>query len=350
MTLYFGSDNMAGVCPPIMKAIEAANAGDAMSYGGDDWTARLNQRMAALFEREVAVFPVATGSAANALSLALLSPPFGAIYCHPEAHVMVDECGGPELQTGGAKLVPIPGPGAKIDPAALAALLVNAGKGVPHHVKPSAVSLTQATEAGTVYGLAEIQALTGIARHHGLPVHMDGSRFGNALVRLGCSPADMTWRNGIDILSFGATKNGAMAAEAIVVFDPKRAADLPYLRKRSGHLLSKQRYLSAQLLAYLEDDLWLHNARHANAMAARLADGLGNLPGVRLIDSVEANELFVDLPEPLVAALNAQGLDFYRWGTPTPGTHRMVTAWNTDPAVVDRVLDAARNAAMLTAR
>jgi threonine aldolase len=263
---------------------------------------------------------------------------------------MVDECGGPELQTGGAKLVPIAGPGAKIDPAALAALLANAGKGAPHHVKPSALSLTQATEAGTVYSLAEIQALTGIARHHGLPVHMDGSRFGNALVKLGCSPAEMSWRAGIDILSFGATKNGAMAAEAIVMFEPKRASDLPYLRKRSGHLFSKQRYLSAQLLAYLEDDLWLRNARHANAMAARLAEGLGNLPGVRLIDPVDANELFVDLPEPLVAALAAAGFDFYRWGTPTPATHRMVTAWNTDPAVVDRVLDAARQAALLTSR
>jgi len=350
VTLYFGSDNMAGVCPAILKAIEAANAGDAMSYGGDDWTARLTSRMAELFEHEVAVFPVATGSAANALSLALISPPWGAIYCHPESHVMVDECGGPELQTGGAKLVPIPGAGAKMDAAALAALLVNAGKGVPHHVKPSAVTLTQATEAGTVYTVAEIQALTGIAKRYGLPVHMDGSRFGNALVRLSCSPADMTWRAGVDVLSFGATKNGALAAEAIVVFEPARAANLPYIRKRAGHLLSKQRYLSAQLLAYLKDDLWLRNARHANAMAARLAEGLGNLPGVRLIDPVQANELFVDLPEAMVDALAAQGFDFYRWGSPTPATHRLVTAWNTDPAVVDLVLDAARAAAMLNRR
>ena len=350
MTLYFGSDNMAGVSPPILEALAAANAGEAMSYGGDQWTARLERRMCELFEREVAVFPLATGTAANSLSLALVSPGWGGIYCHPEAHINMDECGGPEFHTGGAKLVPIEGQGAKIDAGRLAQVLANAGKGAPHHVKPAAVSLTQATEAGTVYGLEEIRGLTAIARRAGLPVHMDGSRFANALARLDCAPAEMTWRAGIDVLSFGATKNGALAAEAIVVFDPARAANLPYLRKRAGHLFSKQRYLAAQLLAYLEDDLWLRNARHANAMARRLAEGLGNLPGVRLIDPVEANELFVELPEPVVAALARQGIEFYRWGTPTPGTHRMVTAWSTELAIVDRVLAAARAAAMVSSR
>lgn len=347
MTLYFGSDNMAGMHPAILQALAAANGGEAMSYGNDDWSKRLTERLAALFEHAVAVFPVATGTAANSLSLALLSPGWGAIYCHPEAHVNVDECGGPEFFTGGAKLVPVDGARGKIDPKALAALLADAGKGAPHHVVPAAISVTQSTETGTVYRLEELAALSAIARRHGLPLHMDGSRFGNALVTLGCTPAEMTWKAGIDVLSFGATKNGALAAEAIVVFEPKRAANLPYLRKRAGHLFSKHRYLSAQLLAYLDNDLWLTNARHANRAAARLAEGLGNLPGVRLIDPVEANELFVDLPEPMVKHLAAKGFDFYRWGRPTPGTHRMVTAWDTDLAAVDRVLEAARAAAMV---
>jgi threonine aldolase len=350
VTLYFGSDNMAGVSPPILKALEAANAGDAMSYGSDDWTARLTKRFSDLFERDVAVFPVATGTAANSLSLASISPPYGGIYCHPDAHISVDECGGPEFYTGGAKLVLIEGAGAKMDSKRLASVLTNAGKGAPHHVKPAAISLTQATEAGTVYGLNEIRQLTEIAKASSLAVHMDGSRFANALVSLNCTPAAMTWRAGVDVLSFGATKNGALAAEAIVVFDPARAAALPYLRKRAGHLFSKQRYLAAQLLAYLDDELWLRNARHANAMAARLAEGLGNLPGVRLNDPVQANELFVDIPEAVVAGMAAKGFEFYRWGSPTPGTHRLVTAWNTDPATVDKVLDAARESAMVSKR
>jgi threonine aldolase len=350
VTLYFGSDNMAGVSPPILQALAAANAGEAMSYGGDDWTARLTTRLSELFEREVAVFPLATGTAANSLSLAAISPPYGGIYCHPEAHINMDECGGPEFYTGGAKLVLIEGKGAKIDAGRLAGVLANAGKGVPHHVKPAAVSLTQATEAGTVYSLNELRQLAEIARTHGLPVHMDGSRFANALVSLNCTPAAMTWRAGVDILSFGATKNGALAAEAIIVFDPAKAATLHYLRKRAGHLFSKQRYLATQLLAYLEDELWLRNARHANAMAARLAEGLGNLPGVRLNDPVQANELFVDLPEAVVAGMAAKGFEFYRWGAPTQGTHRMVTAWNTDPATVDKVLAAARESAMVSVR
>lgn len=339
--MNFMSDNVAGAAPEILAALARANDGALSSYGADPITQRVIEKLSALFEREVAVFPVATGTAANALSLSVLCPPFGAVYCHDHSHIQVDECGAPELYTGGAKLVPIAGPHGKLTPATLQAALDQSDPGFVHAVQPAALSLTQATESGTVYTPDEVAALTAIARAENLKVHMDGARFANALVHLGCTPAEVTWRAGVDALSFGATKNGALAAEAIVLFDPALASTMGYRRKRGGHLFSKMRFLSAQLDAYLEDGLWLRLAAHANRMARLLADGLAGLPGARLQSPVEANEIFIDLPEPVLQRLEAAGGKFYRWN----GTViRLVTAWNTEEAAVARFLAAAASA------
>ena len=338
--MHFASDNTAGISPEILAALAAANDGAAGSYGADPITARLEAKLAQLFEHEVAVFPVATGTAANALALAAVTPPWGAVLCHPLAHIACDEANAPEFYTGGAKLVPVPGADGKLAVADLAALLPG-DLGNVHHAQPAAVSLTQATECGTVYRPAEIAEISALAHRHGLAVHMDGARFANALVHVGASPADLTWRAGVDVLSFGATKNGALGAEAIVFFDPARARDLPFRRKRAGHLFSKMRFLSAQLEAYVTDDLWLRNARHANAAAARLAKGLTALPGVRLRHPVEANELFVELPETVISGLSAAGAQFFRWEGPTSTCIRLVTAWNTREADVTAFLESA---------
>lgn len=336
--MNFNSDNVAGAAPQILKALAEAAAGRVDSYGEDPLTAKVGQRMAELFDRPVAVFPVATGSAANALALAAIVPPYGAVYCHEASHINTDECGAPEFYTAGAKLVGMPGAHGKLVPDALEAALNRSGAGVVHHVQPAALSLTQATEAGTVYAPAEVAALAEIAHRHDLKVHMDGARFANAVVRLGCAPADITWRAGVDILSFGATKNGALAAEAIVVFDPDIARDIAFRRKRAGHLFSKMRFLSAQLDAYLADGLWLDLARHANAMADRMAAGLARVPGVRIAEPVEANEIFAVMPDALVTGLRDAGFAFHRWGEEMV---RLVTAFDTDPADVDALIAAA---------
>ena len=335
----FASDNVTGIAPAILAALQAANEGSAPAYGEDAVTARLTEQVSELFERDCAVFPVATGSAANSLAMAALVPRYGAVYCHREAHLNVDECGGPEFYTGGAKLVALDGAHAKIDAAALEAAVDGAGD--VHRVQPAALSITQASEKGAVYTTSEVAALAAVARRHNLAFHMDGARFANAVARLGCSPAAITWKAGVDVLSLGATKNGALAAEAVVFFDPKQAGDFAYLRKRGGHLLSKMRFLSVQLEAYLSDDLWLANARHANAQAARLAEGLERLPGARLLSPVEANEIFVALPEAVIAGLEARGFEFFRWGRPEEGQVRLVTAFDTAPEAVDAFLAAA---------
>lgn len=340
--MNFMSDNVTGAAPEILAALVAANDGTAPSYGADDWTRRLTERLSTLFEREVAVFPVATGTAANALSLAALTPPWGSIYCHAEAHIQVDECGAPEMFTAGAKLVPLPGDHGKIAPLTLSKTLGRANQGVVHAVQPAALSLTQATEAGTIYTPDEVSALTAIARHHGMRTHMDGARFANAVASLGCSPADITWRAGVDVLSFGATKNGALGAEAVLFFDRELSADFGYRRKRAAHLFSKMRFLSAQLEAYLQDGLWLRLAGHANRMASRLAEGLTDLPGAALAHPVDANEVFVALPEPVIAGLEAAGFGFYRWDG---NVVRLVTAWNSEEAAVDALLETARGLA-----
>jgi threonine aldolase len=336
--MNFSSDNAAGMSPEILAALGAANDGSPTSYGEDPITKRVAARLAEIFEHEVIVVPVATGTIANALALATLVPPWGVVYCHKEAHIVVDECGAPEFYTGGARMLGLDGPHGKITAAQVATLLPG-GTGVVHHMQPAAVSLTQATEAGTVYTAGEIAAIAETAHAHGLPVHMDGARFANALVHLGCRPADLTWRAGVDVLSFGATKNGAAAAEAVIFFDTGKAGDVAFRRKRGGHLFSKMRFLSAQLDAYLNDDLWLRNARHANLMAARLAAGLAEIHGARLRHPVEANEVFVELPDAIVAGLFARGYHFYRWDAMAI---RLVTAFNTKVTDVDALIAAAR--------
>lgn len=340
----FGSDNVSPVSPAIMAALAAANTGLVPSYGADEITGRLESLASRVFEREVMIYPVATGTAANALALAQIAPGFGGIYCHEGAHIVTDECGAPEFYTGGAKLLGLSSPNGKITPQSLEASLAIAREMGVHHVKPAALSLTQATELGTVYRLDELKTLTGVARSHGLAVHMDGARFANAVARLGCTPAEATWKCGVDVLSFGATKNGALGAEAVIFFDPARAADFDRRRKRAGHLWSKLRYLSAQLLAYLEEDLWLRNARQANDMASRLAQGLGRVGGVRLLQPVEANEIFAAFPEPLIGALESAGFHFYRWPwlrVADGAAVRLVTSYVTTAADVDDFLASA---------
>lgn len=340
--MNFASDNASGVCPEIMAALAAANSGSATAYGADDRTAAAQAALRALFDCDLVMHPVATGTAANALALATIVPPYGTVYCHRHAHIEADECNAPEFFTGGAKLTLLEGPHAKFDAAALAGVLAVAGTGVEHHAQPAAVSITQATEQGTVYTVDEVRAIAEVVHGHDLPLHMDGARFANAVAHLGCAPADITWRAGVDVMSFGATKNGAMAAEAVLFFKSDLARDFRFRRKRGGHLFSKMRFLSAQLEAYVSDDLWLNNARHANACARRLADGLAALPGADLLHPVEANEVFIQLPEAAIQGLGADGVGFLRWGGATATTLRLVTAFNTDPADVDRVVASAR--------
>ncbi|MDJ0936589.1 MAG: low specificity L-threonine aldolase [Kiloniellales bacterium] len=338
----FRSDNVKGAAPEILAALAEANTGTAAPYGDDALTARLQDRFREVFETDCAVFPVATGTAANVLGLSVMTPSYGAIYCHKDSHINVDECGAPELYSGGAKLVALPGADAKLSAAQLAEVLAEGGAGVVHHVQPAAISLTQASEAGTVYRVEEVAAIAEVARAHGLGLQMDGARFANALVTLGCSPAEATWKAGVDVLAFGGTKNGCFCAEAVVVFRPELAATLPYRRKRGGHLFSKLRFLSAQLEAYLKDDLWLRLARHANGRARDLAEGLAALPGVEILHPVEANEIFARLPQGLAERLRGQGFTFYDWAAAGPGAVRLITAFDSEPEEVATFLAAAR--------
>src|SRR5580698_4378864 len=327
-----------------MAAINKANEGFVASYGGDDLTAKLQSVTSDLFEKQVTVFPVISGTAANALALSQIVPSFGAIYCYELAHIITDEAGAPGFFTGGAQVIGFPAADGKIRPSQLTQAVAFAEDLGIHHVKPGAVTLTQATEWGTAYSLKEIEAISTTAKQHGLPLHMDGARFANALVHLGCTPAEATWKCGVDVLSLGATKNGALGADAVVFFDPAKARDFERRRKRAGHLMSKLRFVSAQLIAYLQHGLWLENARHANAMASRMARGLQTVPGARLLHPVEANELFVALPEEMVHGLESQGFDFYRWplrAAECGVTIRLVTCFATSSADVDEFIAAA---------
>jgi threonine aldolase len=307
----FRSDNTGRAAPELLAWMVAANQRTAAGYGGDEWTTEVQERFSALFETKVRVFPVATGTAANAISLGAITPPYGAIYCSEQAHISGSEANAAGFFGGGARLLPLASAHAKVNPEALAAA-IDAQSGNAHYSKPSALSLTQVTELGTVYSLAEVRALTAIARGRGLKVHMDGARFANAIARLGCSPADLTWRSGVDILSFGVTKNGGAACDAIVVFD--RALDEPmtWHLQRAGQVFSKMRFVSSQLLGYLNDDLWLRNARAANAAGARLDAGLRAIPGVRMLAPIEANLIFLDLPTAVMDGLERDGVKFFR--------------------------------------
>ncbi len=312
--MFLASDNAGPVHPRVLEALIEANQGHAAPYGDDPITARVRDRIREIFEApEAAVYLVGTGTAANALSLALFARPWEAVFCHREAHVQEDECGAPEFMTGGSKLSLLDGPSARISPESLAAALrETAEKGV-HGVQRGPLTITQVTELGTVYTLDQIRALTGIARQYDLPVHMDGARFANALVALGCSPAEMTWKSGIDILSFGGTKNGLMGVEAVVIFDPAHAWEFELRRKRAAHLFSKHRYLAAQFAAYLEGDLWLELARKANDAAARLEAGIKVLPGGRMTHPRHANMLFAGWSRAGHRTAIDAGAQYYFW-------------------------------------
>jgi threonine aldolase len=348
--MHFGSDNVVGASPKVLDALIAANTGAMASYGDDAIAQAVERRFSAIFERDVSVFLMATGTAANGLALACLTPAWGEVFCHADAHVMTDECGGPEQWTGGAKITPLPGIGGKIAPATLKAALEAPRRGI-HSVKPTALSLTNLTECGTAYTAVETAELAGIAKAHGLSVHLDGARFTNALVGGNASPAELTWKAGVDVLCLGATKNGALAAEAVIFFDKALAETAPYRRMRGGHLISKGRLLSSQFTGWLADDHWLDLARKANATAAQLAEGIGRLPHLRLAWPVDGNELFVVMPETLEQRLLAQGFKFYRWRhesmdpSQKPGAGevlcRLVCSWQTEHAAVDQFLAAA---------
>jgi threonine aldolase len=348
--LNFASDNTAGAAPEILAALSRANEGSALAYGNDAWTARLERRFVELFEHEVAVFLVPTGTAANALALAHLTPPWGAVLCHAEAHIATDECGAPEFFGGGIKLIGLAGAAGKIAPAVLEDVLANGQWGGPHHVTPAVLSLSQATEAGTIYPPEEIRRLAEIAHGHRLAVHVDGARLGNALSRMNASPAQATWQAGVDALSFGATKGGALAAEAVLFFNPPRAGGMSERRKRGGHLVSKHRFAAAQMEAYLADDLWLKLARHANTMADRLGAALAGA-GFPPAWPIEANEVFVMMPLPLQETLQAAGARFYPWTTNSlpkdmpvssgAALIRLVTSFQTTAREVDDFVAAA---------
>ena len=339
--MYFASDNTAGMAPEILAALGKANSGYALGYGNDEWTARVEKRFAEIFEHEVAVFLVPTGTVANALALAHLTPPWGAVLCHEASHIATDECGAPEFFGGGTKLVGLRGDASKISPATLRAALEGGAWGGPHHVSPAVLSLSQATECGTIYRVAEVRELADIAHARGVALHMDGARIGNALARMNVSLAEITWKAGVDALSFGATKGGTMGAEAVIFFDPRHGAHMPDRRKRGGATASKHRFIAAQIEAYLAGDLWLRLARHANAMADALAQGL-TAAGCRPIWPVEANEVFAPITREADRRLKAAGAMYYPWPSesvaPDQILVRLVTSFQTTREDVDRFL------------
>jgi threonine aldolase len=328
--VFFYSDNGAPACAEVLAAISAANQGPARAYGADEWTLRLDGALSEFFGAPVRAFALATGTAANSLGLATLCPPYGAIFAHEDAHIVTDEAGAPEFFSAGARMVTLPGAHGRLEAATLAAALAANPVSV-HTVQPAALSVTQLTELGTAYTPDQLQGLCALAHRHGLRVHMDGARLANAIVHLDCHPADISWKAGVDVLSFGATKNGALAAEALVFFDPTLVRDFELRRKRAGHLISKSRFVSAQLLAYLQDGLWRRNAQHANRLAARIARTAHD----RLLHPVEGNEVFLQLDPVECARLRAAGFGFHDWGAPAAGQVRLVVSWNQPEAEVD---------------
>jgi threonine aldolase len=333
--MKFLSDNTAPATPEVFAALQAANRGAARAYGDDDWSRRLDAAFSDYFERPVRAFPVSTGTAANALALATLTPPYGAIYATDAAHVVHDECGAVELQSGGARITTLPSPDGRLDAGTLERALADTVVSV-HSPQPAAVTITQVTECGTVYRPDQVAALAAVAHAKGLALHMDGARFANALAALGQSPATLTWRAGVDVLSFGATKNGAINAEAVVFFDTDLVRDFELRRKRAAQLLSKMRYASAQLLACLEGSFFAANAARANRLAARIA--MAAAP--RLLFPVEANLLFLKLSADEAASLRSKGFEFYNWGPPRDSGTRFAVSWDQPEADVDALCGA----------
>jgi threonine aldolase len=332
---HFASDNNAGIAPEALAAVIAAEAsGHEPSYGEDRWTAEVCDRMRRLFETDCEVFFVFNGTAANALALASLCQSYHSVICHALAHVETDECGGPEFFSNGSKLLTADGPMGKLTPEAVDH--VAAKRSDLHFPKPKVVSLTQATECGTVYSVAELRAIAAIAKRHGLNIHMDGARFANAVASLGVSPSEITWRAGVDVLTFGGTKNGLPVGEAVIFFKKALAEDFAWRAKQAGQLASKMRFVSAPWLGLLEGDIWLKNAHHANAMARRLANGIEGVPGVRLMFPVEANAVFAEIPAEAQAALRKEGWRFYTFIG--DGGCRFMCAFDMAPDTVDRLV------------
>ena len=332
----FASDNVAGACPEVLEAILKANDGDSTPYGNDQISSDLQNKFSEIFEKEVIVFPIASGTAANALALATMTPSFGNVYCHRLSHINTDECGAPEFYTGGAKLVNLQGINGKIIAEELNESI--SGKGIVHHTQPSSVSITQVCETGEVYQLDEIKKISEVAHKHNLNMHMDGARFANALVSLNTTPAEMTWKSGIDVLSFGATKNGCLAAEAIIFFKKELVGNLGFLMKRAGHLLSKMRFVSAQLDAYISNDVWLNNAKHSNEMGKKLSDGLAKHNSIEIAYPTEANEVFAKLPRDIIDHLNSEGYIINEDELDGKAV-RFVAAWNTHASDVESFLN-----------
>ncbi|KAH7129008.1 putative low specificity L-threonine aldolase protein [Dactylonectria macrodidyma] len=311
--MNFGSDNYAGAHPAITASLANRASGYAEAYSTSDLDLEVQRRFSAIFERDVAVFYVATGTAANCLALASVAKPGGLVLAHHEAHIMVDECGAPEFLTGQTRLAPIKGRHGKMEITELRRQAERISSLDVHGGRLNAISVTQPTESGTVYSLDELDEIAKVAKAQNIPLHMDGARFANGLVSLGCSPAEMTWKRGVDMLSFGGTKNGCWCAEAVVLFDPKKAHEFAFIQKRAAQLLSKSRFVSAQFEAYFDNELWLDNARHSNKMAADLADAFSRSASSRLIRKPQTNELFVLLKNDTVDKLEAEGVVFLRW-------------------------------------
>jgi threonine aldolase len=343
--MNFASDNSWGAAPEMLEALRTANRGATPSYGEDPLTGRLEAEMRRVFEQPVAVFPVISGTAANALALSAVVPPHGAIVCHADAHIVRDECGAPEYFTNGASIAMLPGRHGKLDPEVIEQALARFVKGSVHSSQPAAVSITEATECGTCYRPEEIAAIADVARRHGMKLHMDGARFANAVAFLGCTPAEATWRAGVDVLSLGFSKNGAFGAEAVIFFNPEDVGDFEYRRKRSGHLVSKMRFVSAQLVCSLEDNRWLRWAGRANALARSLAEGLRDIASVEIAHPIEANAVFAWLPDEMVQRLRAAGASFYDWSPSTGGRTlvRLVTSFATPEADTVRLIETVRS-------
>ena len=346
--MIFASDNWAGVHPAISERLSKEASGYSAAYGSSKLDRKVENQFNQLFEREIAVFFVATGTAANSLALAAVNRPGGVSFCHREAHMLEDECGAPEFFTHGARLAPVDGDNGKIDPVKLKSEIARFPPDFIHAGQPMAISITQATEIGTVYQPDEISEIASIAKTNGLPLHMDGARFANALVALNLSPAEMTWKAGVDIISFGATKNGCWCAEALVFTDPLMAKDLPYIRKRAAQLFSKTRFIASQFDAYLANDLWLELAAHANTAAKRLSEGITHSKNARLAWQTDTNEVFCLLTDSLAETLRKRGAVFHEWNVPRSkpnliGDHevliRLVTSFSSEIEQVDRFVE-----------
>ncbi len=332
----FASDNVTPACPEVMEAINQANIGNIESYGHDKWSKVLDNKFSELFEKDVKVFTAVTGTAANSLALSSITPSYGNIYCHKISHINVDECGAPEFFTGGAKLITIDGDDGKFNSDELKKNI--RGSGVVHNTQPASVSITQSCETGVTYKLDEILKINQVAKENGMKIHMDGTRFSNAIASLKKSPAEATWKLGIDVLTFGGTKNGCMDAEAIIFFNPSEVNNFQYLQKRSGQLLSKTRFLSSQLDAYITDGLWLRNATHANDMARKLSEKLSKINSFELTYPTESNEIFIKMPKNIQDHLNNEGYsaipdDMF------DGSVRFVTAWNTNLNDIENLIN-----------